>query len=257
MTARAIPLILVASLVLVSCGAPPPPRNDFRDSRPLYKWQDDGGPGEVKVRINLSSQRAYYTRGGRPIGWSFVATGREGHKTPAGSYKITEKVVDKYSNRYGWIENEWGETIDHDASPGDSVPAGGRYVAAPMPYWMRLTSYGIGMHAGHIPSPGEPASHGCIRLPKPLAPLVYDVVKVGTPVVIEYGPAADPYEVLPAGDSVSQSSGSSARSVPSTPPPPSQPRTRDGLRVVSPDDPNIIWPDNHPFAGRNRWRPHR
>ena len=55
---------------------------------------------------------------------------------------------------------------------------------APMPYWMRLTSYGIGMHAGVIPKPGEAASHGCIRLPKDLAPRVFDVVKVGTPVTI-------------------------------------------------------------------------
>jgi lipoprotein-anchoring transpeptidase ErfK/SrfK len=53
-----------------------------------------------------------------------------------------------------------------------------------MPYWMRLTSYGIGMHAGVIPKPGETASHGCIRLPKELAPVLYDAVKVGTPVTI-------------------------------------------------------------------------
>jgi lipoprotein-anchoring transpeptidase ErfK/SrfK len=55
-----------------------------------------------------------------------------------------------------------------------------------MPYWMRLTSYGIGMHAGVIPKPGEAASHGCIRLPKPLAPILFEVVKEGTPVTITH-----------------------------------------------------------------------
>ena len=93
--------------------------------------------------------------------------------------------VDKESNRYGWIENEYGQMVDNDASPGDPVPPDCRYVPAPMPYWMRLTSYGIGMHAGFIPNPGHPASHGCIRLPKPMAPKVFEVVKSGTKVEIE------------------------------------------------------------------------
>ena len=53
-----------------------------------------------------------------------------------------------------------------------------------MPFWMRLTGYGIGMHAGIIPEPGQPASHGCIRLPHNIAPLLFHAVKVGTPVTI-------------------------------------------------------------------------
>jgi len=152
----------------------------------LYQWHDDGGPGKVAIKINLRTQMASYTRGGRDIGWSYVATGKEGHGTRAGRYSITEKIVDKYSNKYGWIEDEFGNVVDDDASPGDPVPAGCRYVAAPMPYWMRLTSQGVGMHAGIIPQPGEPASHGCIRLPKPFAPQLFEVVQVGTPVTITY-----------------------------------------------------------------------
>jgi lipoprotein-anchoring transpeptidase ErfK/SrfK len=54
-----------------------------------------------------------------------------------------------------------------------------------MPFWMRLTSTGIGMHAGVIPKPGEAASHGCIRLPKELAPVLFNVVDVGTTVTIQ------------------------------------------------------------------------
>lgn len=152
----------------------------------MYEWHDDYGPGKVAIRINLASQRAFYTRGGRPIGWSFVATGKEGHGTPAGNYSITEKIVDKYSGSYGWIEDEFGNVVNGDAKPSTPVPPGCVYVAAPMPYWMRLTSYGIGMHGGIIPQPGEPASHGCIRLPKPFAPQLFEAVEVGTPVRIHY-----------------------------------------------------------------------
>lgn len=158
-----------------------------RAERVLYEWHDDGGPGEIAIRIDLTEQRAFYTRGKRPIGWSYVATGKEGHGTPAGRYSITEKIEDKYSNAYGWIEDDYGNVVNGDAKPSTKVPPGCHYVAAPMPYWMRLTSYGIGMHAGIIPQPGEPASHGCIRLPKELAPILFDEVRVGTPVTITYG----------------------------------------------------------------------
>jgi lipoprotein-anchoring transpeptidase ErfK/SrfK len=152
----------------------------------LYQWYDDDGPGEVKIRIDLTEQRAFYTRGGRDIGWSYVATGKEGHGTPSGSYRITEKIVDKYSGSYGWIEDEWGNVTNGDATPRTRVPEGERYVPAPMPFWMRITGYGIGMHAGVIPKPGETASHGCIRLPKDFAPVLYDSVRVGTPVTISH-----------------------------------------------------------------------
>ena len=150
----------------------------------MYQWYDDGGPEKVSISISLSEQVATIKRGDREVGWSYVATGKEGRSTSPGSYTITEKIVDKHSNKYGWIENEYGEVTDDDASPGDPLQPGERYVPAPMPYWMRLTNYGIGMHVGNIPSPGEPASHGCIRMPKEFVPVLFDKVSVGTPVTI-------------------------------------------------------------------------
>lgn len=152
----------------------------------MYQWYDDGGPGEISVKIDLSEQIAEVKRGGRDIGWSFVATGIEGRRTSPGSYRITEKIVDKYSNRYGWIENEFGEVVNGDASPGDPVGPGEMYMPAPMPYWMRLTDYGVGMHIGKIPRPGDPASHGCIRMPEEFVPKLFEQVKIGTPVKITY-----------------------------------------------------------------------
>ena len=56
-----------------------------------------------------------------------------------------------------------------------------------MPYWMRLTTYGVGLHAGEIPRPGEAASHGCIRLPREFVPQLYEVTKVGTRVRVGTG----------------------------------------------------------------------
>jgi lipoprotein-anchoring transpeptidase ErfK/SrfK len=49
---------------------------------------------------------------------------------------------------------------------------------------MRITGSGIGMHAGAIPNPGSPASHGCIRLPYSMAQTIYQNAGVGTRVNI-------------------------------------------------------------------------
>jgi hypothetical protein len=173
---------LLLAVFSVSCGTSNP--TPQRPQRVLHGWYDDGGPGKVSIRISLPDQIAEIKRGGREIGWCYVATGKEGHGTRAGSYAITEKIEDKYSNRYGWIEDELGNVVDGDAKPSDKVPKGMIYVPAPMPFWMRLTSYGIGMHGGLIPEPGKPASHGCIRMPKDFVPQLFDAVVVGTPVTI-------------------------------------------------------------------------
>jgi lipoprotein-anchoring transpeptidase ErfK/SrfK len=175
---------LAAALMLAGCAsrppAPPPPPEPQ-----LFQWYGDGLVGRTRVVINLASQRANVTIGGQPAGWAVVATGKEGFRTPAGHYTVLEKVVDKHSTLYGWIEDDYGNVIDPDADIRKvRVPAGARFVHAPMPYWMRLTWRGIGMHAGVIPQPGSPASHGCIRLPKEFAPILFDRVAIGTPVTI-------------------------------------------------------------------------
>lgn len=189
---------LLFVLASASCGTSASASRTVRPERKLYDWHDDGGPGKVSIHISLPDQIAEIERGGRPIGWCYVATGKEGHSTKAGSYRIMEKIVDKYSNRYGWIEDEFGNVVDGDAKPSDPVPEGAVYVPAPMPYWMRLTSYGIGMHGGLIPEPGKPASHGCIRMPKRFVPLLFDEVEVGTPVAISHARSSrGPLEEVP------------------------------------------------------------
>ena len=178
----------LASVVLAVCGISCRVAGPLGEAdRVLHQWHDDFGPGKVSVHISLSDQIAEFERGGRHIGWCYVATGKEGHRTSPGSYRIMEKIVDKYSTYYGWIEDEFGNVVNGDATPGTRVPKGMVYVPAPMPYWMRLTPQGIGMHGGFIPEPGKTASHGCIRMPKDFAPVLFDSVEVGTPVTITGG----------------------------------------------------------------------
>lgn len=187
----------MCAMFAVSCAPLPATTQAAKPKRILHRWYDDGGPGKVTVHISLPDQIAEFKRGGREIGWSYVATGKPGHATPAGSFRILEKIVDKHSNKYGWIEDEMGNTINGDATPSSPVPPGARYIPAPMPYWMRLTSYGIGMHVGIIPNPGQPASHGCIRMPKEFVPTLFEAVEVGTQVTISNTPATQGPHVAP------------------------------------------------------------
>ncbi len=181
-------------LLVASCGVRVEPEEEVvqPEQKPIYLeeseetfWKNLPGDGPFRVEIDLSDQQASFYKGTVLVGKSWVATGKSGHTTPTGSFRITEKTVDKRSNLYGQIFGPDGEVVNESASSRkDPVPAGGKFVGAPMPYWMRLTSYGIGMHVGAIPNPGSPASHGCIRMPEAIARLVFASSRVGTSVKI-------------------------------------------------------------------------
>lgn len=136
-----------------------------------------------KVIVDLSSQRALLMNGNVVAMDYPISTGKSKHKTPTGSYRITEKIVDKRSTLYGKILDKNGSVVKSGAdSRKDKAPAGGKFLGAAMPNWMRLTNDGIGMHQGRVPR--YPASHGCIRKPSSVVKIVYSKVKVGTSVTI-------------------------------------------------------------------------
>jgi lipoprotein-anchoring transpeptidase ErfK/SrfK len=186
----------LTALVFGGCASTEPPPQLPLESIPtasavLYEWnpevlyEEPSVFGGLSVVIDLRIQRAEVFIGGLPAGWSMVATGKEGYNTPAGRYTVLQKVVDKHSTLYGKIVDASGDTVKADADVRrDRPPPGGRFVFAPMPYWMRLTWGGIGMHAGPIPRPGRPASHGCIRLPRDFATQLFEMIRIGTPVEI-------------------------------------------------------------------------
>ena len=59
-----------------------------------------------------------------------------------------------------------------------------------MPYMQRLTWQGIALHGGDLP--GYQASHGCIRLPKAFAKLLYTITTRGTTVIVMGEKAPEP-----------------------------------------------------------------
>ena len=144
------------------------------------------------VEISLTEQRGLLLVHGAVAMDSAVATGKSSHPTPKGAYKILEKKKAHASNLYGRIVSPDGATVVSDADArGDAVPEGGRFVGASMPYWMRMTPTGVGMHVGYVP--GRPASHGCIRLKKDVATELFGILEVGSPVTVDaVAPALEP-----------------------------------------------------------------
>ena len=135
-------------------------------------------PG-TSIEIDLQEQTAYLIRNGRAVLSTPISSGREGHFTGTGSFKVMEKERNHFSNLYGRIEDARGNTIVADADADMPVPRGGRFVPAPMRYFIRFDN-AIGMHAGYLP--GYPASHGCVRLPEEKAIAIFNAIEVGTPV---------------------------------------------------------------------------
>jgi len=123
--------------------------------------------GNKKIVIDLSKQMAYAYNGKNLVYKGWISSGREGHRTPTGVFKILQKEKEHKSNLY---PSKKGKSIDK---------VGG----AKMPFMMRLTWDGIALHSGYTPN--HPASHGCIRLKKSLAKKLFAWARVGTKVVVK------------------------------------------------------------------------
>ena len=203
---------LLLSVLLVGCQTAPTPNPDqdkpltaifvnpyppgtyahfqaepgYSKSYKVYKNQAllaQTSSGNSSLRINLRTQRAQLMKGDQVVMDYPVSSGKRKYPTPPGNYRIMEKLTQKRSNLYGKIYDAEGKLINSDADTReDEVPEGGRYEGASMPYWMRLTSTGVGHHVGRVPR--YPASHGCIRGPRHVLPDVYKRVRVGTPVEV-------------------------------------------------------------------------
>lgn len=155
----------------------------WKMSKARYKRAD---ASETKVLISLHDQQAWLMDGdGRVLLTTEVSTGVPGHETPVGDFKVLEKLENKRSNRYGkYVDAETGAVVVpktwlHEGPP----PEGTVYQGIEMPYWMRLTWWGVGMHVGKFPSRTR-CSFGCVRVFKDAQPWIYAKTRVGTPVEI-------------------------------------------------------------------------
>ena len=128
---------------------------------------------EYTIFIEIDEKRLYLYEGGQPIKDYPIASGMRDMPSPIGTWKITNK-------------GRWGKGY------------GGRWMGLDVP-WGRYGIHGTTM-AGSI---GRAASHGGIRMYNKDIKEVYDIVQVGTRVVIRngpYGPFGTGFRNLKPGD---------------------------------------------------------
>ena len=158
--------------------------NNNGASTPQGYWDGDDVVGPAQIRISIDDQKAYFYKGKTLVGVSPISTGTDGHSTPKGRFKITQKNANHASSLYGIIKDKYtGQTINNDADTRLHKPQANEvFVHAPMPHFMRFNG-AIGMHAGFLP--GYPASHGCVRMLPHMAEKFFANVEHGTPVIVE------------------------------------------------------------------------
>lgn len=139
--------------------------------------------GIPSIYVFLQEQELILFIGGETAMEAPVSTGRKLGWTPIGEFSIIGKSPNHRSSAYGKHVSKNGKVLRSSVdSRKKSPPPGGRFVGAPMPNFLRMTSNGIGIHAGELP--GYPASHGCIRVPKDVSQILFEKCPIGTKVFV-------------------------------------------------------------------------
>jgi hypothetical protein len=148
----------------------------------------------ISIEVDLTQQKAWLLLDGKPMYEARICSGRPGHLTPTGNFTVLEKDPSHFSSLYGKMLDAGGKVTDWNADSDMPVPKGGKFVAAPMEYFLRFDGAN-GLHAGIIQS--YAASHGCVRLPRSKAILFFNTASLGTPVhIFGVAPAPPPGAAL-------------------------------------------------------------
>ena len=142
----------------------------------------DRHEGRPSIVISLRAQEAYLYRGKVLVATSRISSGREGYRTPTGHFRVIRKDEAHRSGLYGDYVDDSGAIVKANVDiRRDRQPRHSHFLGAPMPFFLEFSpSYGL--HQGYLP--GEPASHGCIRMPEFMAENFFKSVSLGTPVTI-------------------------------------------------------------------------
>ena len=154
---RCIAAFAIAALVLLEAmsSADAAGTRGGRDARRDEAGQSRTVGAPILAIVSLSDQRVTIYDAEGKILQSPVSTGATGYETPAGIFSIVQKKEVHASNVY------------EDGN---------------MPFMQRITWTGIALHAGVLP--GQPASHGCVRLPIAFAQQLFGVTDIGLRVIV-------------------------------------------------------------------------
>ena len=125
-----------------------------------------------RLLLKLRERRVYVYEGDKMLAKYRVAIGKKGWETPTGKFQVIKKVRNP-----AW-KNPWNGKISRT---GPNSPLGERWIG----FWTdgRQT---IGFHG----TPGEhllgrAVSHGCVRMRNRDIKAMFDLVELGTPVIVQ------------------------------------------------------------------------
>ena len=174
---------ILLCLLTVSCQSLGYTDRSWQVNKSLYSQTD---AKQTEVKVSIWDQKAWLLdEQGRVILKTDISTGVPGKETPTGEHRVLEKLKDKRSNRYGkYVDKETGKVVVeknwlHKGPP----PEGSVYLGTEMPYWMRLTWDGVGMHVGEFPKRTR-CSFGCVRVFHEAQPWIYNKTLIGTRVTV-------------------------------------------------------------------------
>ena len=182
--------LLLCSFLWVSCGFSG--GAGYRIKKSQYRTVT---PEETTLKVSLWDQKAWLLNSAsEAILEADIATGVPRKDTPEGVFPILERLEEKRSNTYGKLVNIKSRKVmvekawEHEGP----VPEGAEYEGIAMPYWMRLTWDGVGMHVGKFKKRTR-SSFGCIRVYEKAQPLIYAKTQLGTEVEVISGSLMSQY----------------------------------------------------------------
>jgi L,D-transpeptidase ErfK/SrfK len=139
-----------------------------------------GNPPKNGLVVNLPERSAYFFREGKYVDFYPVGIGMEEpakFRTPVGLFKVTETVKNP-----DWHAPKWAKSKVKVVKSGtDKNPLGDR--------WIGISADGIGFHGTKDPvGVGDAKSHGCFRMATDDIHELFDKVRAGDVVRIDYQP---------------------------------------------------------------------
>lgn len=132
------------------------------------------------ILINLSEMRLYYFHKKTQLNTFPIGIGDDGIETPVGNFKISHKVVNPSWYVPESIRQERPE-LPAVVPPGPDNPLGS--------HAMRLSGLSYLIHGTNRPyAIGRKVTHGCIRLYPEDIPKLFELVPIGTEVIITRQP---------------------------------------------------------------------
>src|SRR5258708_14400185 len=128
---RLFPLAAFATMFLSGCSVV---ENTVYDVRGLP-------PGKVAIVIDLRDQHAYLYAGQEQVLSAPISSGREGHNTAAGKYRIIEKDIDHRSSVYGAYERDGVIVKEYVKTMKDPKPHATYLLVAPIQFVIRLNAH--------------------------------------------------------------------------------------------------------------------